>query len=96
MDQFNQQMPGLTQRQYQPVTIGDWVVTFIVTAIPLVGFIMLIVWAVGTDTHPSKKSWAQATLIFMVISLVLVIAFILVIGFSLSRMIDADGVNWSS
>lgn len=96
MDQFNQPMSGLTQRQYQPVTIGDWVVTFIVTAIPLVGFIMLIVWAVGTDTHPSKKSWAQATLIFMVISFVLVIAFILLVGISLSRMIDADGFKWST
>lgn len=91
MDQFNQQIPGLTQKQYQPVTIGDWVVTFIVTAIPLVGFIMLIIWAVGTDTHPSKRSWAQATLIFMVISLLLAIAFILVIGFSLSRMIEVNG-----
>ncbi len=96
MDQFNQQIPGLTQKQYQPVTIGDWVVTFIVTAIPLVGFIMLIIWAVGTDTHPSKKSWAQATLIFMVISLLLAIAFILVIGFSLSRMIEVNGFKWSS
>lgn len=96
MDQFNQQQPGLTQKQYQPVTLGDWIITFIVTAIPLVGFIMLIVWAVGSDTQPSKKSWAQATLILMVISIVLMIAFILIIGFSLSRIIDANGFEWNS
>ena len=48
---------------YQPMTIGDWIITFIITYIPLVGLIMLFVWAFGGDTHPSKKTWAQATLI---------------------------------
>jgi len=56
---------------YQPMTIGDWIITFIITYIPLVGFIMLFVWAFGGDTHPSKKTWAQATLIIFAISIIL-------------------------
>ena len=60
---------------YQPMSIGDWIVTFIVTAIPLVGFIMLFVWAFGDGTHPSKKTWAQAYLIMMVIAIILLIIF---------------------
>ena len=60
---------------YQPMTIGDWIVTFIISYIPLVGFIMLFVWAFGDGTHPSKKTWAQAYLIMMVIAIILMIIF---------------------
>lgn len=60
---------------YKPMTIGDWLITFIITAIPLIGIIMLFVWAFGDGTHPSKKSWAQAYLILMLILVVLVIIF---------------------
>jgi Na+/phosphate symporter len=60
---------------YQPMSIGDWIITFIITYIPLVGFIMLFVWAFGDGTHPSKKTWAQASLIMMVIVIILTIVF---------------------
>jgi hypothetical protein len=65
---------------YQPMSIGDWIITFIITYIPLVGFIMLFVWAFGDGTHPSKKTWAQATLIMMAILIVLMIIFFGVIA----------------
>lgn len=60
---------------YQPMSIGDWIITFIITYIPLVGFIMLFIWAFGDGTHPSKKTWAQATLILMVVGVILAIIF---------------------
>ncbi len=65
---------------YQPMSIGDWLITFIITAIPLVGFIMMFVWAFGDGSHPSKKTWAQAYLIMMVIVIVLMIIFFGVIA----------------
>lgn len=60
---------------YKPMTIGEWIVTFIISYIPLIGLIMLFVWAFGDGTHPSKKTWAQAALIMVVISIVLAILF---------------------
>jgi Na+/phosphate symporter len=60
---------------YQPISIGDWIITFIISSIPLVGFIMLFVWAFGDGTHPSKKTWAQASLLLIVIVIVLMIIF---------------------
>ena len=60
---------------YQPMTIGEWIITFIISYIPLVGFIMLFVWAFSYGTHPSKKTWAQATLIMFVIMIILFIIF---------------------
>lgn len=53
--------------EYRPVTIGNWIVTFILLAIPLVNLIMLIVWAVSTSTHPSKRTFAQAYWVILAI-----------------------------
>ena len=53
------------------MSVGDWMITMLVTSIPLVGFIMLFVWAFGDGTNPSKANWAKATLIFFVILFVL-------------------------
>lgn len=72
MDNTDLQTQGSS---YQPMTIGEWIITFIITYIPLVGLIMLFVWAFGGGTHPSKKTWAQASLIMMVIGIILAIIF---------------------
>ena len=65
---------------YQPMSIGDWIITFIISYIPLVGFIMLFVWAFVDGAHPSKKTWAQASLIMMVSVIVLMIIFFCIIA----------------
>jgi hypothetical protein len=49
--------------EYRPLTIGDWIVTKLILAIPFVGLVMLCVWAFSSDTHPSKKSFCQSALI---------------------------------
>ena len=51
--------------EYKPLTIGDWIITQIVLVIPLVGLVMLFVWAFSSDTHPSKKTYCQASLILV-------------------------------
>ena len=54
----------MNETEYRPLTVGDWLVTMLLLAIPLVNLILLIVWAASSSTHPSKKSFAQAYLIF--------------------------------
>mgnify|MGYP006254333751 CR=1 FL=1 len=49
------------------MSVGDWLITYLVTCIPLIGFIMLFVWAFGDGNQQSKKTWAQATLLWIVI-----------------------------
>jgi len=65
----------LQNTSYTPMTIGEWIITFIITYIPLVGIIMLFVRAFGGNAHPSKKTWAQATLIIFAVMIVLSILF---------------------
>lgn len=80
---------------YRPMTMGDWLVTLIIQMIPLVGLIMLFVWAFGDGTHPSKKTWAQASLIMTLIGIVLAIIFIGVIISMFGSLINS-GMNIQS
>ena len=62
-------------RQYTPMSIGDWIITSLILAIPIVGFVMLFVWGFGSNTHPSKANWAKASLIVMGIGFVIIVVF---------------------
>lgn len=55
----------------KPVSTGDWMITILITAIPIVGFIMLFVWAFGGGSNPSKANWAKATILWFLIAVVL-------------------------
>jgi hypothetical protein len=81
---------------YTPMTIGDWIITFIITYIPFVGLIMLFVWAFGDGAHPSKKTWAQALLIIVAISIILTIIFIIVFFSLLASFLDGLSSGYSS
>ena len=77
----DQSNPNPMQQFTSPiVTVGDWVVTFIITAIPIVNIVMLFVWAFGGNTNPSKANWAKASLIFMLIAVVIYIIVFVIIG----------------
>lgn len=69
----------MTNPEYKPVSVGNWIITFIILAIPLVNLVMLIVWAVGGTTHPSKKTFAQAyfVLVGIAVCVAIALAFIL-------------------
>ncbi len=55
-----------------PMTLGDWIITLLITYIPVLGFIMTIVWAL-TAENTSKKNFARATLLFMIICFVFIV-----------------------
>jgi hypothetical protein len=65
---------------YRPMTVGDWLITKLVLLIPLVGFIMLFVWAFTEGVHPSKKTFCQSTLLFAACGIVLVVLVMVVFG----------------
>lgn len=69
-----------TGQQYEPVKTGDWFLTILISAIPLVGLIMLFVWGFGSGTNPNKANWAKATLLWYLVGIVLAIIIIVVFG----------------
>lgn len=58
-----------------PMKMEEWLITFLVMAIPIIGFIFLIIWATGNDVNLNKKTFSQASLICCAITFVLYILF---------------------
>lgn len=72
----------------QEMSVGNWVVTLLITCIPIVGFIMLIVWAVGSsDRFPARKNWAIAQFILMAAAIV----FSLIAGAAFTSVLSSSG-----
>ena len=81
MENQPEQNPMMQQQYSSPIiSVGDWVIIFIITAIPIVNIVMLFVWAFGSDTNPSKANWAKASLIFMLIGVFLYILIFVIMG----------------
>jgi hypothetical protein len=59
------------QQQAPVLSTREWVITLLIRIIPLVGFVMLFVWAFGNNDNPNRANWAKAALIVMVIGFVL-------------------------
>lgn len=76
------------------MSIGEYILTFIITAIPIVGFIMLLVWAFGSDTNPNKKNLCRAMLIMMLIGIVLGIIFGGVMAGLMSSIFESGDWNF--
>ena len=86
-DETTQSIPVNESPQYTPMSIGDWIITSIILAIPIVGFVMLFVWGFGGNTHPSKANWAKASLIMIGISFLFIVLFFgLISGFIINLL----------
>jgi ABC-type multidrug transport system permease subunit len=70
----------LAEREAAPVSPGDWFVTLLILAIPLVNIVMLFVWGFADGTHPSKRNFCRAYLIWMLIGLVIFTLFVILGG----------------
>ena len=64
------------QGETAPVmSLKDWVISVLISFIPVLGFIMLLVWAFSDSTNPNKSNWAKATLIIFAAGFVLYLIF---------------------
>jgi hypothetical protein len=63
--------------QDRTITVREWLLTLLVSAIPVIGLIMMFVWAFGGGAPPSKANWAKAMLLWMVIGFALAFGFLL-------------------
>ena len=59
-------------------SVGNWIGWMLLLAIPLVGLVLMIIWA-NDKTHPNRRNWVLAylilTVIFVVFSLFITLAF---------------------
>jgi hypothetical protein len=66
----------MENRSSAPVmSLGDWLITFIVLAIPLVNIVMLFVWGFSSSANPNKANFCKAYLILALVGIVLFFLF---------------------
>ena len=78
-------MARYDDEDYNEISTGEWIVSLILSYIPLIGLIMLLVWAFGGSTSPTKANWAKAQLIIAAAIFGLFIVFYLTIFASLAQ-----------
>ncbi|AQQ55135.1 hypothetical protein B0X71_14295 [Planococcus lenghuensis] len=66
------------------VLLRDWVVALILMAIPVVGFIMILVWSFSAGTNVNLRNFARASLIVVSIVLFLYVILFVLIGMAAS------------
>jgi hypothetical protein len=67
----------------EPMSLKDWLITFLLLMIPFAGIVLPFIWAFGSDVNQSKKTYFQAMLIMSLVGIVLYII-IIIFFFSLA------------
>lgn len=80
--------PGYPNEIEKPVSMGDWIITLIVLAIPVVNLVMLFVWGFSNEVSESKKNFCRAELIVIGVVIALCIILFVVVGISAATAIS--------
>lgn len=62
------------------VSVSDWLISIFVASIPLIGIIMLFVWAFSNEVPETKANWAKAMLLLALIFIMLGVIFTVIFG----------------
>jgi len=60
------------------MSVGDWMITLLVLALPLINIIMYIVWALDAGGNANRRNFCRASLLWFVIMLGISIAIFIV------------------
>ena len=104
--QVNQQ-PVYQQQAYQqpqmynnqtnleePVTVGEWLVTWLLLLIPCVNIVLMFVWAFSSSQKKSKSNFFKAYLILMLIVIVIYILVLVIFGATIFSMLPKRGYTY--
>lgn len=68
------------QNQTSVMSYKEWALTIFIASLPLIGFIMVLVWAFDGNTNIHKKNWAKGNLLIMLLAMVIAFFFLFVFG----------------
>jgi hypothetical protein len=68
------------QQDFKLMSPKEWALTIFLASLPIIGFILVLVWAFDSSTDLQKKNWAKGTLLLMVIYFILAMLFLFMFG----------------
>ena len=72
-------------------SVGAWMLTLFVASIPVVGFIYLLVLALGSGGSPAKRNFARALFIWQIIGVVVTVLMFLLFGSAMFAGLQNSG-----
>lgn len=87
--QYNSYDPRAEVQNPPAMTVKEWLLVMLIGIIPVVGLIMLFVWAFGSGTNPNKANYSKAALLWIAI-IIGVYAIIAILGLVLFGAIGAS------
>lgn len=76
----------------QSLTFGDWMMTILIMAIPLVNVVAIIYWAASSSTNINKQNYARASIAWFFIGLV-IFFFLSLIGVALPGLAGVGSLS---
>lgn len=75
-------MENLSQQQNATniMSYKDWAVTIFLASLPIIGLILVLIWAFDSNTSINKKNWAKGMLLLLVIYFVIAMLFLFMFG----------------
>lgn len=77
----------------EPVSIGEWIITYLIMMVPCVNIIMMFVWAFSKNEKKSKSNYFKVSLGVFAIGFVLYIFIIIIFGATM--MAGIQGSSYS-
>ena len=73
-------METIENENQKQMSVKDWLITLLLMAIPIVGIVLLFVYAFGNNENVNKQNWAKAQLIMLAIIFAIVIFCLILFG----------------
>lgn len=61
----------------EPITVGGYLIMFLVMCIPVVNLVILLLWAFGKNGNVNRRNFSRAALIYIAIGIALTVGFVL-------------------
>ena len=73
-------MENLSEQPTHIMSYKEWAINIFLSSLPVVGLILLLVWAFDSNTPITKKNWAKGMLLLAVIGFLIAMLFLFVFG----------------
>ena len=71
-------------------SVGSWMLTILLSGIPLFGLVYILILAFGSGRSASKKNWARATLVWGIIASILVLVLYAALGSAVLAVVSSN------
>jgi hypothetical protein len=74
-------MENLSAQQNPDVmSYKEWALTIFLASLPIIGFVLVLIWAFDSSTNINKKNWSKGALLLMVIYFIITMLFLFMFG----------------